>query len=246
MAPRKFPTTTTALILIGTLVISSCTLKLPFNPVNPVQSEFNLAKGTSWIYSESDYQPAPGDPTQVVTAQFQITETVTETSSTHGVFYAHVQSEEKPIQVPAEVPANYFPFSPSGDFWYRIQGRQVFQSGGPADFTTEDTDTLPLAFDFPLSVNHSWCPVRIDLKNPNHPRVTNCDNGGKLTVLQQSTHQVPAGKFENCFQIEEFANDGPLFQWFCKDIGMVEIDYDHNGTRFGFKQVLTVYDPGSR
>ena len=134
MAPRKFPTTTTALILIGTLVISSCTLKLPFNPVNPVQSEFNLAKGTSWIYSESDYQPAPGDPTQVVTAQFQITETVTETSSTHGVFYAHVQSEEKPIQVPAEVPANYFPFSPSGDFWYRIQGRQVFQSGGACRF----------------------------------------------------------------------------------------------------------------
>lgn len=242
MEARKFAITTTALILIGTLIISSCTLHLPFNPVNPVQSEFYLAKGTRWTYSESEYQPAPGDPTQVVTAQYQLTETVTEISSTHGIFIAHVQSAEKPIQVPA----GWSPSSPQGEFWYVIKGRQVFQSNEPVDFTRVDTDSLILDFEFPLSINKNWCPQQIDFKNPNHPHVTNCDNGGKLTVLGQSTYQVPAGKFENCFQTELFYNDGPLYQWVCKDIGVVEVNYDHNGTLFGFKQVLTAYDPGSR
>jgi hypothetical protein len=246
MAPRKFAITTTALILIGTLVISSCTVHIPANPVNSVQSEFNLAKGTTWTYSYTEYQPVPTDPTQVIPAQYQLTETVTEISNGNGLFIAHVKSEQKPIQVPTDVPANYFPISPTGEFWYVVKGQQVFQSNELVDFSRVNTDTLNLVFDFPLSVNHSWCPMRVDMKDPNHAPITNCDYGGKQTVLQQSAYQVPAGKYEDCFQIEQLFNDGNFYQWFCRNIGVVEVKFDHNGTRFGFSQVLTDYTQGSR
>lgn len=242
---RKFFLLTSALVFsaCGTLEVGLDQTVTPnFNPVNPVQGEFNLAIGMRWTYSYSEYQPAPGDPTQVITAQYQLTETVTEINSTNGLFIAHIQSEEKPVQVPA----GWTPFSPQGEFWYVIKDQQVFQSNELVDFSRVNTDTLILDFDFPLSVNRSWCPLQIDFKNPNHPRVTNCDNGGKLTVLQQTAYQVPAGQFEDCFQTELFYNDGPTYQWFCKDIGVVEVNFDHAGTLFGFKQMLTGYDPGSR
>jgi len=242
MTLKKSAKISRVLILIGTLVISACAIHLPANSDNPVQSEFSLAKGTSWTYSDSEYQSAPADPTQVITAQYQLIETVTEITSQNGFFFAHVQSEQKPIHVPD----GWMPFSPPGDFWYIIKGQQVFESGEPVDFTKLDTDTLNLAFDFPLSVHQSWCPVRVDLKDPNHAPITNCDNYGKLSVLKQSAYQVPAGKFENCFQIEEYANDGPIFQWFCRGIGVVDVQYDHGGSIFGFKQELTGYNQGSR
>ena len=41
------------------------------------------------------------------------------------------------------------PVPSSGDFWYIIKGQQVFESGAPLDLATINTDTLPLAFDFP-------------------------------------------------------------------------------------------------
>lgn len=242
---RKLLFLTAAIVLssCGTLEVSLAQTPTPnLNPVNPVQSEFNLAKGMRWTYSYSEYQPAPADPTQVITAQYQLTETVTEIKSANGLFIAHISREEKPVQVPA----GWMPFSPQGEFWYVIKGQQVFESNELVDFSKVNTDTLILDFDFPLSVHQSWCPVRIDLKDPNHAPITNCDNGGKLTVLQQSAYQVPAGKFENCFQIEQFFNDGNFFQWFCRNIGVVEVKFDHNGTRFGFSQELTGYNQGSR
>jgi hypothetical protein len=240
---RKFLLLTAAVVFsaCGTLEAGLNQTPTPnLNQVNPVQSEFNLAKGTRWTYSYSEYQPAPADPTQVITAQYQLTETVIDSNNTNGLFVAHVQSKKKPIRVPVD----WTSFSPPGEFWYIIKGQQVFQSGDPVDLSKVNTDTLNLAFDFPLSVNQSWCPVRVDLKDPNHAPITNCDNGGKQTVLQQSAYQVPAGKYENCYQIEQFFNDGNFFQWFCKNIGVVEVKFDHNGTLFGFKQVLTVYDTG--
>jgi hypothetical protein len=232
---------------MGSLAISSCVIHLPTKPTsiglnNPVQSEFTLAKGTSWTYSDSEYQPAPSDPTQVITAQYQLTETVTEISSVNGLFIAHVQREQKPIQVPVD----WMPSPPPGEFWYVIKGQQVFKSNAPVNLAIADTDTLQLAFDFPLSVNQSWCPVRVDLKDPSRTPITNCDNAGKQTVLKQSAYQVPAGKFDNCFQIDQASNGGDVVQWFCRDIGVVEVKFDHSGSRFGFKQELIGYNKSSR
>ena len=142
------------------------------------------------------------------------------------------------------MPVGWLPFSPPGDFWIIVKGELVFESGDPIDLGKLDLDTLPLVFDFPLSVNQSWCPVQIDLKDPNHAPITNCDYAGKLTVLHHSAHEVPAGSFTDCFQINQCTNDGCELQWFCKGIGVVDVKYDHSGTRFGFTQELTGYSKG--
>lgn len=247
MVSNRSALTAVVLVLMGSLVISSCVIHLPTKPTsiglnNPVQSEFTLAKGTTWTYSDSEYQPAPADPTQVITAQYQLTETVTEISSANGLFIAHIQREQKPIQVPAD----WMPFQPPGEFWYVIKGQQVFKSNVPINLATVDTDTLQLAFDFPLSINKSWCPFRVDLKDPNHKPIINCESAGEQTVLKGSAYQTPAGSFENCFQIDQASNGGDIFQWFCKGIGVVEIKFDHSGSRFGFEQELIGYNKGSR
>ncbi len=198
-------------ILINVLVISSCTFRFPGMGTNPLPGEFNLTKGTRWVYLYSEYEPALSDPTQIVAAQYQLTQTVTGISHANGLTIVDVQSEQKPIQVPAGLPAGYMPLPPTGDFWYIIKGKQVFKSSEPVNLATIDTDTLYLAFDFPLSVNKSWCPVRIDLKDPSQKPITNCDYAGKLTVLQQPAYQVPASRFENCFQIVQAFNKWGFF-----------------------------------
>ena len=233
-------------ILINVLVLFSCTFHFSGMPVDPLPGDFNLTKGTRWVYSYSEYEPLPSDPTQTVAALFQLTQSVVDISRANGLIFVHEQSELEPIQVPTGLPAGYMPVPPFGDFWYIIKGRQVFESGAPVDFATINTDTISLAFDFPLSVNKSWCPVRIDLKDPSHKLITNCDYGGKLIIVQQSAYQVPAGRFKDCYLINQYYNDGSTFQWFCKGIGVVETNYDHNGTLFGFKQVLSSYSKGSQ
>jgi hypothetical protein len=242
MASDKLASKVTILVLMGTLIISSCTLHLPGTPVNPLQADFNLSLGTSWVYLDTEYQSATSDPNLIITAQYQLTETVTEINTLKGLFVAHVHSEQKSIQVPV----GWEPFSPPGDFWYIVKSRQVFGTSDPGDLTKLDFDTLLLDFDFPLAVDHSWCPVRIDLKDPNRTPITNCDYAGKQTVLQESTYQVPAGKFEDCYQIDQASNGGDVFQWFCRGIGVVEVKFDHGGSRFGFEQKLTDYIKGSR
>ncbi len=229
--------------LFGTitiLFIAGCTLRPRVNAANPVESDLPLKKGTRWTYSYRAYQPA-SDPARIETAEYSLTETVIETSASGSVFSAHVKSEAQPVQVPAGWTGAELPT----EFWYIVRGQQVYQSGAPFDAATIDLATLNLVFDLPLSAGRGWCPLQVDLKDPNHTPITNCEYGGKFTVLQRSAQQVPAGRFEDCYQIRQFFNDGSVFQWFCRGIGVVSSRFDHNGTRFGFERELIRFEPGA-
>lgn len=206
----------------------------------PASAYFPLAKGTTWTYSYRPYQPA-ADPNQIVSAEYRLTETVTKVTTTAGVTVAHVQSTLSPVQVPAEFPALTLP----AEFWYVVRGTQVFQSNTPLDPAAVDPSQLILAFDLPLSMNRSWCAQQADPKAPTGTSVPGCENGGKTSVLQAAATRVPAGNFESCYQLQTFYNDGSFFQWFCTGVGVVSVQYDHNGTRFGFQQELTRFTPGT-
>jgi len=244
MAQPKRELAILRLVFINMLVLCSCSMHLPGMPADPLQGEFNLTKGTRRVYLYSEYEPAISDPTQIITAQFQLTQTVTGISRANGLILVDVLSEQKTIQMPAGL-ADYMPLPLTGDSWYIIKGRQGFETGDAVNPATIDTGTLPLTFDFPLSVNKSWCPFLIDLKDPTHSLKSNCDNGGKLTILQHTDYQVPAGKFEDCYQIKQCYNDGCFLEWFCTGVGVVESKYDHAGSRFGFEQVMTGYFKGT-
>ncbi len=228
------------------LATSSCSFSQQrpssLNIDNPVQDELPLANETSWIYSDAEYQPEPSDPTNIITARYQITDTVIDVDHANGLFVAHLKQDTRLIQAPSNWTSS--PSSQADEFWYVVRGSQVFKSEVPFDLQTVDLGTLQLIYDFPLLVGKSWCPFSVDLKDPRHPPLTSCENGGKQAVIQQSADQTPAGSFKNCYLIEQFYNDGGITQLFCKSVGVVEVKFDHNGTRFGFEQKLTGYVAG--
>ncbi len=253
MAQRIWHAVVALLVFAGGLGAISCAVSqspqpMPLATVSPpaaVRSpaDFPLAKGTTWVYSYVPYQPTLADPSQIITATYVITETVVETQAAVPYFLAHVRREEHLLAAqPGWVEEE------SGqpqDVWYVALGQQVFESNEPLDPARIQTDTLALAYDLPLAVGKAWCPFRVDLKDPEHSPVTNCDAAGKRIVRNEGPYETPAGRFDDCFEIGEFWNSGGVTRWFRNGIGVVAAQYDHAGTRFGFRQVLVSYVKGT-
>lgn len=64
---------------------------------------------------------------------------------------------------------------------------------------------------------------------------------GVRVVSNLSKKNVPAGNFENCYEILTIYLSGGTIDWFCDGIGFIGGEYDHKGTPFGYKKVLTKY-----
>ena len=78
MAPHKEVSAALVFILIASMVLCSCSVRLAGIPANPLPGDFNFTNGARWVYSYSDYEPLPSNPTQTITAQFQLIQTVVE------------------------------------------------------------------------------------------------------------------------------------------------------------------------
>ncbi len=75
---------------------------------------------------------------------------------------------------------------------------------------------------WPLSVKQEWDAfgdVAPDFKNVYY-----------WHVLEQGTVTVPAGHFENCFQLMLQTGPDHAIDWLCPGIGLVRIEYHHHGT----------------
>jgi hypothetical protein len=202
-------------------------------------AELSLAKGTTWVYSYAEYEPTALDPTQVITATYLFTETVIDTQTRPPFFIAHVQREERLVNAPPDW--NYTASSRPNEFWYVANDQQIYESLQKLDLTNIQTETLILAYDFPLSLGRSWCPSSY-IKGE---KVQDCTAAGKRTVVSQEKYNTPAGEFDNCYKITEDVNSGGVTRWLCKNIGIVAQKYDHGGTRFGFQQTLVNYSSSS-
>lgn len=206
-------------------------------------AEFPLSVGTRWVYSSQQYEQAGSDPNQIITATAYITETIVSTKQVGILFLAQVDRSRHFTNIPAG-----WPESPTPDFtsfWYVVADQKVYESPNPPESTQNYTDTLPLQYDFPFSLGKSWCPLLVDLKDPNHRKITDCTAAGKQIVKEQGVYATPAGKYKNCSYIVQDFNSRGLNQWFCNGVGMVASEYDHGGTRFGSRQILIRYHPGT-
>ncbi len=228
--------------MLGAL-LASCTPARPAEPVqlatpaspdsNGASTEFSLADGTTWVYSYVTYEPTTTDSTQIMTATYLFTETVVDTKALPLYFVAHVQHEEQLVTAdPNWTDASSRPH----EFWYVVQGQQVYESFQPLDLTHIQTDTLLMAYDLPLSIGKSWCPSLV-VKGE---RAQDCPTGQR-TVVNRESYETPVGRFQECYQITEDVNSGGVTQWFCRGTGVVAQKYDHGGTRFGFQQTLIFY-----
>lgn len=202
--------------------------------------DFPLAPGTMWVYAYTPYEPRASDPTQIVTATYRMTETVVETEINPPYLFVKIQRETR-LATATSLTGTTLP----GDaFGYVISGTQVYQENRAVDPLTFDPDHAHLAYMFPLEDGKQWCPIRVDLKNPDDPTDVHCEANGLKTVTAVDAYQTPAGRFTDCYEITEAYLSGGVTRWFCNGVGVVAVKYDHGGTRFGFEKMLLKYQAG--
>ncbi|HEY89015.1 MAG TPA: hypothetical protein G4N98_04675 [Thermoflexia bacterium] len=239
-------------VLVGSLcfVALSCTLiDSPASPRNTEPSsvsrngldEFPMAVGTTWVYSYIPYDPLPSDPTQIITATYLMTETVVETEVLPPYSAMKIRRDTSPVSSTPLTLTNL----PVEEFWYVISGTLVFEQGQLPELAAFDPDYSRLAYDLPLVVGKQWCPICLDLKNPDNPEDVHCEANGMRTVIERTSYRTPLGEFEDCYEIIETYLSGGITRWFCNGVGVVAAKYDHAGTRFGFQQELIKYLPSS-
>ncbi len=100
-------------------------------------------------------------------------------------------------------------------------------------------DELGLELVFPLAKGVEWCPglLKKQEAGPNGT-LTPCQFEGKRVVQAELSYQSPVGNYDRCYQTADIYNSGGAIQTFCEGVGMVEIRYDHPGTRYGWSYVL--------
>ena len=124
-------------------------------------------------------------------------------------------------------------------------GEKVYSSNQAFDVNNIKVDELSLAYDFPLAVNKTWCPMRTDPKDPAQKPIPNCQYSGEREVAMQTSFESSAGKFNQCYGMIDRFNDGSILQTFCVGVGIVAMKFDHSGTPFGFEQTLSGYASGT-
>ena len=202
---------------------------------------FPLVTGAQWTYIDTEYDPAPNDPTQIIQAVFEITDTVVDMKATGPSYVAHVQ--RKVVKMTADPDWSDQNHNPpaAGDLWYTVQAGQVFSKN-------LNYAGLTLEFQLPLAVGAQWCPNSLTkgYLDPATPTEAPCASGiGLRIVRSEGPFQSPAGSFANCFLLDDVYNTGDTLQTFCEGVGVVEIKFDHPGTRFGFSWVLQSFKAAS-
>lgn len=202
--------------------------------------EFPLKKGTTWIYLYNTYEQA-ADPSQLIGATHQLTESVVDVKLISSYLVAHVVRDFRLVVADRNWTGDFS--SQPKEFWYVVNDQQIFQSYQPPDDANINTSQLPLAYTFPLTVNKSWCLT--PLESTATTEIMGCDSVGRREVTNQSSYETPAGNFDDCFDLTDYYNGGNILQKFCNGIGVVYMKFDHAGTRFGFEQTLIDYSPGT-
>lgn len=201
--------------------------------------ELPLEKGTTWVYSYESYEQA-ADPSQVIKATYQLTESVVDVEVISTYRVAHIKREFQLVSADADWAGDFS--NQQKEFWYVVKDQQVFQSYQQPDANTS-TEELTLVYEFPLSVTKSWCLGMPDSRVPNE--TVGCEFVGRREVTSQGSHETPAGNFADCYDLIDYFNGGNYFQKFCNDVGIVNMKFDHAGTRFGFEQTLIEYSIGT-
>jgi hypothetical protein len=217
-------------------LIAGCSSNAPIEATG-----FPLDQGTTWVYAYEAYNPSPSDPTQIIKATYELTQTIVDTKTISSYVIAHVQRDRELIN--ADDGWTQELSSQPNEFWYVRHDGQIFQSNFALDTANIHSDQLILDYEFPLSVRKSWC-LMPDSRNKAQ-EVAGCDFVGRREVTDQGSYETPAGKFENCYDLMDIYNGGNILHKFCDGVGIVFMKFDHSGTGFGFEQTLIRYFQGT-
>lgn len=221
------------LFFLASVLLAACSSQRPVEV-----SGFPLDKGTTWVYSYEAYDSSPSDPEQVIKTTYQLTDTVIDTQTVPSYFVAHVKRDWQLVQADPGWLRDLS--SQPREFWYVVDGDQVYQSNFPLDTSRIKPDALILDYEFPLTVRSSWC-----LLPDARQGTSGCDFVGKRQVTGNGSYETPAGEFDNCYDLMDLYNGGNILHKFCDGAGIVFMKFDHAGTKFGFEQTLTGFSKGT-
>nr|NIR26491.1 hypothetical protein [Gammaproteobacteria bacterium]NIR66819.1 hypothetical protein [candidate division Zixibacteria bacterium] len=214
--------------------------------LSDLRSIFPLQLGNTWVYSSTHYQDygpleMRGPDGKVVmkccktiTATYIITETVVDLQTSPPYFVAQLYREESLVSASDEWSQEQSGWL--GMYWYIISGTHVYQQRTELDLSAVDENSN-LEYIFPLELNQRWYPNPGQRKQfPDYEVVS-----GLRKVSKVGKVKVPAGGFEQCFQLKEMIGGSTFETWFCPGVGIVDTRSDHSGTPFGFRSVLINY-----
>ena len=123
-------------------------------------------------------------------------------------------------------------------YWLASDGTNVYRQ-----FSLPDIDTLAqegdLLYRLPLANGDLW--YQDPTQRTQFPDVANGPYVGRMFVAGPTTETVPAGSFDNCYQVIGQYNTGNAREWLCNGVGVVKSKMDHAGTPFGYETVLIAY-----
>lgn len=214
-----------------TVLVSGCSLQGTVDP-----AVFPLEEGTTWVYSYEAYHQAAA-PDHILKAAYKLTESIIDVERTSPYFVAHVKKDYELVQADVDWTSEEFTDNQL-EIWYLMNGSQMFESHIPVNTDDLQIDYFLLAYDFPVSIGKSWCLTQASSNDTSHKKIVDCEFVGKRMVTNEGSYQTPAGRFDACYELTDYFNNGNIIHWFCEGVGVVFRKFDHAGTRFGFEQTL--------
>ncbi len=196
--------------------------------------DYPLAFGNTWVYESTRYEGF--NATDIMTATSTITETAVEIQTDPTYFAAKIRQEASPETPIAGLPDLQDLARPASttEYWLIVTGDRLYRQDKQPDLSNlQSTDALELVFPLKPDTKWVWLPARLP---------TDVGTDGVYRQIQSiESVQVPAGRFDNCFLIQNGWVTDTSSGWFCPGVGWVEQKTDHNGTPFGGHRVLLRY-----
>jgi hypothetical protein len=179
-----------------------------------------------------------------ITATYRITETVVNTQIHEAYFAAQMVRDKalvtSSVNLESLIGLDWGNWYAGGGnkreiYWYIISGTNVYLQYS-LDFSK--IESAWLEYIFPLSEN-IWYPDGEQRRMI--PDVRAGPNSGKRGAGGPVKKHLPAGEFNNCFDILTIYLSGGTIDWFCQNIGFVGREFDHQGTSYGERTVLVDY-----
>jgi hypothetical protein len=195
------------------------------NQVMQTLLDFPLVTGNSWVYRYEGYSGQQ-------TAAWRVADTIVQ-EETHSPFYAvKIQSE---VTLLEGTPGSDFINPPQSlIFWYAVDGSSIYRLEDPINWAGLGSSWLEFLFPFPGETY--WYPDPTQRAQSPAAGLPGCRSAsGPVTV------DTPTGHFDNCYQVTTLYNSGDTILTFCRGLGIVEGEYHHNGTEYGYHYALTAY-----
>ena len=183
-------------------------------PPNPFP-EWPFAVGIRWVYVSEVYS---GD----AKAKYRVVDTVTSVFSNGVSFSATLERQAEFLE--GDITVDY-----RGSF-----------DPGTSTIVIDDSfvsNNKSLILKFPLDDGLNWSH---DVKEETGEKEQVI--GNNVWLSGPITRQLITENRSNCYEILYQYLSGGINSWFCSGIGMVEHVYKHNGTPFGYHEILVDYE----